>query len=466
MAISAEADDTRNIAVGGVSQGVGVISPLSGTVYRLEVDLESIFAPYWKDTTVALESRFTITGSTSSDLLATWDGSFIDGDASPIGGGEDLEVNVTDWSRMPLGPPEEYTVSYTDTSGPQTTSLLIWDNGGTPDWAWTSVPSNVLDITDISGFGLGKYPGWFGCSWVTSIAFSPSFPDDGTILCMGYRFGDAFYLQSGEWSGGGGLWNEDAGFSPAVKITDAGHTIEPSFIAFLTLSGMTGIALPSDYLGSDPDMRVALVYVNGCTTLNRCGGFLFRIEDDQVGQDCGPRDNCYLASIAYHGTIDSGRAMVGLWSSICEFEDCGPEPSGCCEGVQVYRATDLDCCCPEWEAACKPPSGQWLAQVAFSPDGDKAYAITQGTGFSTGLSTGFSDESAFSVSFDDGNSWNQLGLIDTDIDFISDLAVCPDCQTVYISTINNMEPLEYQDCKITQVCECDSVWRSWIILQS
>jgi len=430
MAISPEVDDIRNIAVGGVSQPVNGPGSLSGTVYRLEIDLDGLFAPYWKDATVALESRFTLTGSTSSKLFATWDGSFVDGISVVPAEAEGLDVNVTDWPRIPSGPPEEYTISYNDTSGAQTTTLLIWDNSGTPAWSWTPVPSNVLDITNITGFGLGKYPGWLGLSWVTSLAFSPNFGDDGAILCMGYRFSDAFYLQSGEWSNGGGAWNDEAGFPPAVKIKDGARVIEPSFVAFLTLSGMTGIALPSDYSGLDPDTCVAFVYVNGCTSLDRCGGFLFRIENDKVGPNCGPRGNCFLASIAYHGTIESGKAMVGLWSSKCEFE-CGPEPSDCCEGVQVYRATDLDCCCPQWEAACKPPSGQWMARVAFTPDGDKAYAITQGTGLS--------DESAFSVSLDDGYSWNQLGLIDTDIDFISDVAVCPDCETVYISTINNME---------------------------
>ncbi len=328
MAVSPERDETRNIAVGGTGT-------LGGMVYRLEIELDGMFPPYWKDATIALESNFTITGSTSSTLFATWDGSFVDGSSVVVA--EDLEVNVTDWPHLV---PEEYTISYTDTSGQQTATLVIWTDG-TP--AWSSVPSNVLDITKISGRTRGKYPGWFNCTWVTSLAFSPSFPDDGTILCMGYRFGDAYYLQSGEWFDGGGAWNEDAAFPPAIEIKDEHKSIEPD-IALLTYPNLTGIALPSDYLGYDPESRASFVYVNGCTSTSKCGGFLFRVDNDQLSEGCGPPNSCYLASIAYSGTADSGKAMVGLWSTVCDV--CGPEPTDCCLGLPVYRTTDLDCCCP------------------------------------------------------------------------------------------------------------------------
>ncbi len=40
------------------------------------------------------------------------------------------------------------------------------------------------------------------------------------------------------------------------------------------------------------------------------------------------------------------------------------------------------------------------------------------------------DESSFSISRDDATSWNQIGLIDTDIDKLSDFVVCPDCGAV------------------------------------
>ncbi|MFC2023965.1 hypothetical protein ACFLTJ_00060 [Chloroflexota bacterium] len=62
-----------------------------------------------------------------------------------------------------------------------------------------------------------------------------------------------------------------------------------------------------------------------------------------------------------------------------------------------------------------------------------------------------------------GVSFNQLGLIDTDIDWLSDVAVCPDCSTIYLSTINETD--EPWDCcegfGVMEVFEYDSVWRSY-----
>jgi hypothetical protein len=83
---------------------------------------------------------------------------------------------------------------------------------------------------------------------------------------------------------------------------------------------------------------------------------------------------------------------------------------------------------------------------------------------------GLCDESAFSVSLDDGVSFNQIGLIDTDIDYLSDIAVCPDCSVIYMSSVNFDEAvpewwcewgLDCDETEITEVCSCDSIWRSY-----
>jgi len=58
--------------------------------------------------------------------------------------------------------------------------------------------------------------------------------------------------------------------------------------------------------------------------------------------------------------------------------------------------------------------------IAFTADGEKAYAITSGI------------ESAFSVSMDDGRSWNQWGLIDTEMGAVG----------VGITDVVNMYPVE------------------------
>ena len=47
------------------------------------------------------------------------------------------------------------------------------------------------------------------------------------------------------------------------------------------------------------------------------------------------------------------------------------------------------------------------------------------------------EEGAWSVSFDDGDTWNQLSLIDTYIHYLSDVAVSPDCNKMFLVSVND-----------------------------
>ena len=292
------------------------------------------------------------------------------------------------------------------------------------------------------GYEAGKavYPGWdnsdedglfpdFTTVAVTSVAFSPNFADDDTILAVTTE-GHNTYLQTGLW-GDTEAWNEEAEDYPdAILIVNA----PPDGV----WPGVTGIALPEDYTGYDEDLRYSWVYVNYDDE-----GHVFEIDGvdaEAADIDCGPNqfsDDGYplLASISMTGTIDDGALMVGAMG-----------PSECCEGVQVYRTGDwpIYLCCPDWERADKLPTGLFRATVAYSPDGSKAYAATMGDSCA--------DESAFSVSGEVGEVgeyWNQLSLIDTNIDYLSDVAVNPVCGTIYLASIN-------EACG----CACDSVWLS------
>ncbi len=59
---------------------------------------------------------------------------------------------------------------------------------------------------------------------------------------------------------------------------------------------------------------------------------------------------------------------------------------------------------------------------------------------------------AFAISRNNGETWNQLGMIDTTIDWFNDVAAAPDCSTVYIASSNNGAPIG--------CTSFDSVWRS------
>jgi len=298
---------------------------------------------------------------------------------------------------------------------------------------WGGSWADATDVVD--------YPGWIASTAVTSVAFSTSWSADRTVLAISTdNVTGKAWLQTAMWgthTGWGGVV-ERAG---AVEFKVATTSIAPVAI----FPGVTGIALPSDYNGYDAGMRRIYTYVD-TDDVTPNGGYVFRIDSTSLSIPTGPTGYPWFASIAYHGTHDDGDAMLGeLADGASNAAPNWPPRStafDCCAGVNVWRSPNIDICCPEWHGAIKPPSGQAYAIVAFTPDGKKAYATTQGEGLT--------DESAFSVSLDVGACWNQLGLIDTDIDYLSDVAVSRDCSVTYLASVNESQG--------AQVCDCDSVW--------
>ena len=51
------------------------------------------------------------------------------------------------------------------------------------------------------------------------------------------------------------------------------------------------------------------------------------------------------------------------------------------------------------------------------------------------------DECAFAISRNNGETWNQLSLIDTTIDWFNDVAVSPDCTTIYLASVSQQAGL-------------------------
>jgi hypothetical protein len=293
------------------------------------------------------------------------------------------------------------------------------------------------------------YEGWddygaFTSRAVTRIAFAPSWEADRTVLVTTHTsqawtgvedcnvYAGATYLQSGTW-GSTKAWNDAAGFPDAVFI-EYSQVNWPFGRAFIS-----GFVTPFDYEGRHSSNRYAWVYVDS----NEYGGWIYQVINDSV--DAVTQQipgNPWLANLSYWGTIDSGKAIAGLIGY------GGGEFTDCCEGVQVYRndnIEDMQICCKAWKEACKPPTGIFACVPAFVSE-NKAYAVVGVHPALTGYYDLY-DESAFSFSLDDGDNWNQLGLIDTYIDYLSDVAVSPSCDTTYLASVN-----EYHG------CECDSVW--------
>ena len=385
------------------------------------------------------------------------------GDMEDVGAGTMLEIihdldvsievddihNIAVAGEISVGPGADGTIyrlqagTWLSAAWEDTTAYLGWDTGVTAgsDAAMVAVFSPNFDIDD-------------------TIVFMTV--DDTITWDMGLPF-----LQSGIWEGGGGTYNDEAGFPDAVLISADGDTL---YTAAYPRS--MGLALPADYDGSDPGARAIYVYVNAFNmTTNLLGGFLMRVDNGSVSEPYGPSGEPILASIDFHGDADTGKMMIGEYF---EWDNNASSPPGswvhpdCAAGVRVWHTVELDPCCPNWELACKNPSGLFMGLVMYTPDGDKEYATTSGFieayesygggGMSNPGNPG--DESAFSVSLDDGVSFNQIGLIDTDIDGLADMAICPDCSVIYLTTVNKADGVK--DCSLNDwLCQSDSVWRSY-----
>jgi photosystem II stability/assembly factor-like uncharacterized protein len=260
-------------------------------------------------------------------------------------------------------------------------------------------------------------PGFTGAE-VSAIAFSPNYDSDGTILvaastaadvgaayskktwlCIGKR---DLSLQTTSWN------------SPTTYPVDVTSTSSSGDATDVT-GIMCSIAFPSDYVGVDASTRITFMSYNRQPNVNNDA---YRINDitatiSRMNVDGG--NDIDITNISYYGTLTDGKLLAG---------DVDPAPAST---VQVRRSINPLDLSPSWYEATQPPSGPGNAQVSWSSQGTAAYC---GTGQSPSVAL---DESAFSRSFDNGDTWEQVSLIDTVIR-ISDIAPAPDSKSLFIAT--------------------------------
>jgi hypothetical protein len=99
----------------------------------------------------------------------------------------------------------------------------------------------------------------------------------------------------------------------------------------------------------------------------------------------------------------------------------------------------------------------WFTNLAFGGImQDAVFILTGGGATGVKLNPVPNDESAFAISRNNGETWNQLSLIDTTIDWFNDVAIAPDCTTIYLASVN-------RNSGAAGMCnEFDSVWRATI----
>jgi len=345
----------------------------------------------------------------------------------------------------------------------QNTNYPATDNINTIDISQNYGTSDIA-IGTRTGTGSGtiwmvKAPGYN--NWVTqgftgdvmALKFSPNYRSDATIAII-YSDITGTYLNAGihDLHANTTDWAAIYGNPPAeITTVDSGPSPKVDQIISADLE------LPSDFSGQSASLRRYYISIDDAGATDNAGIYRF---DNTIGywlMAATPTKR--ISSIAYYGTYASGKLLAG--------EVLGNP----CSATVMTWFTDAPTTCPIpcWYPAMKPPtgaagtdnctgSGYGNAQVAWTPDGTTAYV---GTASSKTLAPGVNwpnpymtgedlDESAFSISRNNGETWNQLSLIDTGISQFTDIAPSPDCSTVYLASTSDN----------TSCSGFDSVWRS------
>ena len=327
---------------------------------------------------------------------------------------------------------------------------------------WTRTYSSTF-----SGAWVNQDPpgGWTA---VTSVKFSPDYISDQTMAVIAFTAPATAALHLGK---------HDTTLNTTQWDNAAGYAAYPVLLGGYLATNIirTGIELPSDYVGTDSSLRGCFVNVFDNTTASA----VFYISPTPTTFTITPpiqaASGQRISSIAYTGTNATGillageatasaaRAMANVWQS--------SNAQATCSGCVTWLKSD----------SLKSPTGggntgdggtgRANVLLAWSSDGSRAYCGTSsenstlgGTGWAPGqwplskLTKAQSDESAFQYSMDSGSTWNQIGIINTTISVLSDVAAVEKPEgsavvgnsTLYLSSLNtdNTTP------------GIDSVWRS------
>jgi hypothetical protein len=270
--------------------------------------------------------------------------------------------------------------------------------GGGRVWVNIIPSAGWMDVSTGAAGWLPGAPAILGTD-VFAVEYSPGFIGDRTILAVvssGFAPDtDDTYLYLGlRGTGAVTTWNNSVLPGYPVEICQSGGDTPGSPLTYADL------ALPSNYVGSDVSLRH--VYASwsdnpaGAAMAGNPNDDAYRLDDISCTRLYVGGAEFAVSSLAYHGTHYAGKLLAGaVRGDPAQFS------------VQVYFTAGPQSGMPTWNASLKPPTGLHEAQVAWSPDGTTAYCGTSTIGGAA------ADQSAFSVSTDNGVSWNQIGLIDT-----------------------------------------------------
>ncbi len=297
------------------------------------------------------------------------------------------------------------------------------------------------------------------------IKFSPNYATDFSIGLV-YATSAATYFNVGlrDINQNTTLSYTHDGPGIEVRNTASAQDASPGYAQL----NATCLQLPVDFSGQSAALRRAYISLDATPkTVGSIEDGVFRIDDNHVYvlMDTTKTLDKSIYSIAYYGTYAQGKLLLG--------ERYGYP---CTATVNTwFTDSPTSCPIPCWYPALKPATGAaaqgtcgpagdkdgiGAARVLWTEDGTLAYVGTGSRAEVTGstwyapllLAPVGNDESAFAISRTNGETWNELGLIDTTIDWLNDVAPTLDCTTIYLASTNH---------NLAASCRnFDSVWRT------
>lgn len=306
-------------------------------------------------------------------------------------------------------------------------------------------------VASYPGFGGWKAQG-FTFGDVVTIACSPNYTTDfslvalvsttqRTYICLGYR----------DVAANTSRWNSDVNWPVELCALEQSGGTSSGENRIIT----GDIHLSGDFLGTSRERRIIFATYDSNGTAQGTSRILddvYRLNDTLVTRMKipGGGNDARISSIAYYGDSEEGTLIAGEVGAIASEA-----------ASRVWICDNPLEACPVWTSSLKPPTGGGNhgyanTQLAWVSDGSVAFCGTGSGNRDTPLkwanphdvawnSQGL-DESAISISRDNGVSWNQIGLIDTRIDWLKSVACSNDENTLYLATINDTG--------------FDSIWRS------
>ena len=219
---------------------------------------------------------------------------------------------------------------------------------------------------------------------ITSVAFSPNYPIDATILAIG---------------------SDAAGTQQHTKVStfawDATIGAEVSINAALDVGSATAIVSSSLVMGSDYNGSVAATRRTYVATVSGLGSDdIYRVTTAATAMNPTSATDDAFVNLAYSGDITTGTLFASQNATALVYRSANPTAT---IGWVFYPPTT-------------PPTGAANSHVALAPDFATSNTLYVGT---TGA------ESAVSKSTDGGVNFYQTGMVDTTLNHFEDFQPSP-----------------------------------------